>query len=383
MAIFDRFRPKNTTDREAMRLIQTQGDSIGTYNGRLYDNDIVRACIAPYVNAASKLSPVHVRRTSDNLLRFPEPYIRAVLTDPNPYTTMPVFLQGMALSLALNGNAFALIARDGAGYPVGLYQIPAVSVEAVFVPELRLKFTLKNGKELEANYTDIVHLKENVEADSIFGNSPRVALSPLMDVVHTTDKGIIKAIKNSGIVQWLLKFSSALRPEDVKLRTEEFVNNYLTVTSSTFGAAGIDSKVDAQRIEPKDYVPASKTTELIYKRIQDIFGVNSSIISGRFTEEEWNAYYESKIEPLIVMLSAELTRKLFSKRERAHGNEIVVESSNLLAATLKTKLQLVGMVDRGALTPNEWRAVFGLSPVEGGDVPLRRLDTTTVSEVKE
>lgn len=36
-----------------------------------------------------------------------------------------------------------------------------------------------------------------------------------------------------------------------------------------------------------------------------------------------------------------------------------------------TKLELVQMVDRGAMTPNEWRAVLNLGPVEGGDKPIR------------
>ena len=38
------------------------------------------------------------------------------------------------------------------------------------------------------------------------------------------------------------------------------------------------------------------------------------------------------------------------------------------------------MVDRGAMTPNEWRKVLNLSPIEGGNKPIRRLDTALVSE---
>ena len=48
----------------------------------------------------------------------------------------------------------------------------------------------------------------------------------------------------------------------------------------------------------------------------------------------------------------------------------------------KTKLEMVALVDRGALTPNEWRAMFNLPPVDGGDVPIRRLDTAPTDEEK-
>ena len=40
------------------------------------------------------------------------------------------------------------------------------------------------------------------------------------------------------------------------------------------------------------------------------------------------------------------------------------------------------MVDRGALTPNEWRETLNLSPVPDGDKPLRRLDTQTVNQIR-
>ena len=32
------------------------------------------------------------------------------------------------------------------------------------------------------------------------------------------------------------------------------------------------------------------------------------------------------------------------------------------------------------MTPNEWRAVFNLPPIDGGDLPIRRLDTAAVDE---
>ena len=49
------------------------------------------------------------------------------------------------------------------------------------------------------------------------------------------------------------------------------------------------------------------------------------------------------------------------------------------AASLQTKLSYVAMVDRGAMTPNEWRKTFNLAPLPGGDEPIRRLDTAPVS----
>lgn len=40
------------------------------------------------------------------------------------------------------------------------------------------------------------------------------------------------------------------------------------------------------------------------------------------------------------------------------------------------------MVDRGAMTPNEWRATLNMAPIEGGDEPIRRLDTQVVNLIE-
>ena len=83
-----------------------------------------------------------------------------------------------------------------------------------------------------------------------------------------------------------------------------------------------------------------------------------------------------------MQLGDEFSRKIFSRRERGFGNRIYFDAANLQCASLTTKLALQAMVDRGALTPNEWRDTFNLSPVPDGDKPLRRLDTETVGTIK-
>src|SRR5690606_21169624 len=75
--------------------------------------------------------------------------------------------------------------------------------------------------------------------------------------------------------------------------------------------------------------------------------------------------------------------KLFSDREIGHGNEIVFEANRLQYASVGTKLNLVQLVDRGIMTPNQLAEVFNLPPVEGGDKPIRRLDTRPIEETDQ
>ena len=388
MGLFDVFksRKNKAVTVSKYKLITDIGNGFYSWNGNIYKSDIVRAAIRPKAQAIGKLVGKHIRETvvngSTDIIVNPEPYIRFLLEEPNPYMTGQMLQEKLATQLELNNNAFAYIARDEFGYPMQIYPITAVACEAIqdSVGELYLRFVLINGKTITFKYTDIIHLRKDFNNNEIFGDSPTETLIPLMEIITTTDQGIVKAIKNSNAIKWLLKYNTTLRPEDIKRQTKEFVDNFLNIESETVGAAAVDVKTDAQQVVPQDYVPNAAQIDRAVQRIYSFFNTNSKIIQGNYSENEWISYYESSIEPVVVQLSGEYTRKLFSRRERGFGNKIVFESSNLTFASMQTKLNLVNFVDRGILNPNEVRAILNLAPIPGGEVYLRRLDTRPADE---
>lgn len=381
---------KNTeekpTEQSRIAMVTTYGEHFYSWNGKLYESDIVRACIRPKVKAIGKLVGKHIRDDPKYGIKVnPEAYIRFLLQEPNPYMTGQQFQEKMANQLCLNNNAFALIIRDMNGYPEQIYPIPCVGAEAVYNKqgELFIRFTYRNGKISTFAYTDIIHLRQDFNEKDIFGSSPAGALTQLMECVGTIDQGIVKAIKNSGVIRWLLRFTGSMREEDIKRNTENFVKNYLNIETETFGAAGVDAKADIKQIEPKDYVPNATISDRITERVYSFFNTNKKIVQSSWTEDEWTAYFEAEIEPIAIQWSDVYTIRLFSRRERGCGNRIVYEASNLQCASLSTKLAFQAMVDRGAMLPNEWRATMNLAPIEGGDKPIRRLDTQVVDMIQD
>ena len=378
MGIFGKF--KNVKVVERYKMITETGNGLYTWNGKLYESDIVRACIRPRVKAMGKLVAKHIRDSTTGFAVNPTPYIRFLLEEPNPYMTGQMLQEKVTAQLALNNNAFILIVRDNMGLPSELYPIPASSVEAIYDKNynLFLKFYFYNGKQCTAPYEDIIHLRDDYNENDIFGSSPAKALTELMNVIGNIDRGTVNAIKNSGVIRWLLKYHTPQRPEDLKANVKEFVDNYLSTQSETLGVAGTDAKADAIRIEPKDFVPNAAQTDRVTERIYAFFNTNSKIVQSNYTEDEWNSYFEARIEPDARQLSEEYTRKLFSRRERGSGNKIIFEAVSLQYASMSTKMNLLQMVDRGAMTPNEWRAVMNLGPIKNGDKAIRRLDTAVV-----
>jgi HK97 family phage portal protein len=373
------FNKENENRGLVLKLVTETGAGFYSFDGKLYKSDVIRACIRPKIRAIGKLDAKHIRQAEEGLKTFPEPYMRALLEEPNPYMTGQMLQEKIASQLALNHNAFTLIVRDDNGYPIQLYPIPAITAQAIYKgTEIYIKFLFRNGKTNTFNYKDIIHLRRDYNNNDMFGDSPIDALLPLMDVISYTDQGIVKAIKNSNIIQWLLKLAASTRPEDRKKAADEFVKSYLDVESSGTAAAAIDPTIDAQQIKPQNYVPNASIMDRTMTRIYNFFNTNEKIVQSKANEDEWIAYFESEIEPDSKQLSGEFTRKLFSRKQRAFGNRIIFGANSLQYASMNTKLGLVAMVDRGAMTPNEWRLILNMSPIDGGDKPIRRLDTAVV-----
>ena len=366
-----------------LQMVNLYSDHYLAWNGKLYESDIVMACIRPAVKAVGKLVAKHIRTGAEGLTVNPMTNIKMILRYPNPRMTMQQFSEKMAFQLITTGNAFALVEReiDPPHRPIGLYPIECRSAEHVCDNGIdMIKFVLKNGRVMLFDYADIVHLRKDFSSDEFFGANPAPALTQLMECVGTIDQGIVKAIKNSSIIRWLLKFNTGMRPEDVKKNVTEFVNNYLSVESDSFGAAGVDAKVDAKQIEPKDYVPNAATTDKLTDRIYSFFGVNKAIVQSSYDENQWNAFYEAQVEPIAIQFGEVMTLRLFTKKEINFGNQIVFEAASLQYASMSAKLNLVTFLDRGIMNANEIRTILNLPPIPGGDVYVRRLDTVPIRQ---
>ena len=377
------FKRKNRAYSK-VELISENGNSFFSWNGSTFNSDMVRACINPKVKAISKLIAKQIKESTDidgnKVIEFDkDKQLKFLLDEPNQLMGSQQFLEKMASQLCLNNNAFAGIIRNPMGTPIALYPLApaAVSEKIADNGELSLEFQLKDGKQCTFAYADVIHLRQNFTDNDIFGAALAPALIPLLDVISTSDQSVKKAVQNGGVIKWLLKFKSTLRPEDKKKKTDDFSESYLNSENGN-GVAAVDATADAEQINPHDYVPGSDIMEKTKIRLYSLFNTNDHIVMGQYTEDEWQAYFASEIQPIILQMNQEFSRKLFTRRDRAFGNHIQFSSDAWETASYKTRLTLKELVDRGALCVNDWRKVFGLEPVVGGDVMIRRLDTGAV-----
>jgi len=141
-----------------------------------------------------------------------------------------------------------------------------------------------------------------------------------------------------------------------------------------------------------EYVPLNVDPKLIDKDTMDFiqskilyyYGVSFPILSGDFTDEQYQAFYEKTLEPLVISLGQSFTKCLFTEGELNNGNEIAFYPQKLLFTNVKNKIAVADILgNRGALENNQLLDLFGYPPYEGGSerfVSLNFIDANLANE---
>jgi HK97 family phage portal protein len=265
---------------------------------------------------------------------------------------------------------------DKSGNYNGFYPIISTNVELLENNGVLLvRFHFMNGERITLEYTKIIHLRRFYYKHDIYGEPNDTALNPTLELINTSNQGIINAVKSSAFLRGILKFSqSMLKDEDIKAQRDKFVTEYLSLDNNG-GIGALDSKADFIPLKSEPVTVDEKQLQHIKQSVYNYFGVNEKIINSTYSEEEWNAFYESVLEPIALQMSLEFTSKIFTEREKGHGNEIIFEANRLQYASNTTKINLIKeTLPFGLLTINEAREILNLAPVDGGDKRLQSLN---------
>lgn len=375
--ITDIFRPLKALKTAKWKELGAYTAMFTPFGEDIWKSDVVRDCIRAISEHTSKAKAV-VNGTENHYN-----IARVLNLSPNMYMNGKDFLSKVRIKLELCNTAFIYIERDDAMEPIGFYPVPYQSFEAVeFGGNLFIKFKFEGeaAKELVLPWDDLVALRKDYNKSDIGGDKNNAIIETLKDI-QVAKQGNSNAVKATANLRGILKSTKAmLSPDDIKKQKEAFVEDYLNLENSG-GIASLDATQDFTPITMSPTVTNAATLKEYREDVYRYFGVSEAIVTSNFTEQEYEAFFISRIEPFLIALGQELTRKCFTERQLGFNNEIIYESNQLRSASLQTKLKFIDLVDRGIMNPNEVRAAFNLAPIEGGDEFIRRLDTAPTGQI--
>ena len=368
---------------EQLELVEGNKAIFTPYKGDFYNDPDVLACVDAIARNGAKMHPRHIRNFNGRLENVKGNLYKLLAKQPNEIQNAYKFYYDVLANLELYNNAFIYMQRDEDLKIIGLYPLEYNEVKLYeYQDNIYVKFKFGRSKERFVPYSDCIHLTRFVADNGLFGGST-LPIRKVLDIKHVLDEGIVNAIKTTQSIKGVLKSTKAmLKPEDVKKMRDQFVSDFVDSRKNRSGIGGLDATTEFIPVKIEPTTANESQMKSIDNKVLSYFGVNEHIIQSNYSEDEWNAFYESVLEPIGLQMSLEFSNKLFTPTEKNFGNEILFESNRLQYASNKTKIELIRYASN-ILTINEQREVFNLAPIEGGDVFMIDQNHTINEEVGE
>lgn len=375
MGWLDKLKRKSPKKQKWAQMLNGYTPIFSQFGTNIYASDVVQQAVKCIVDEMKKLNPTHIRYNRND----PVPVsgtIQTLLNDPNPVMTTSEFLEKITWLLLLNYNAFILPTyyiytnKDGTQVRVydGLYPLKPTFVEFIEDESNRLyvKMRFENNFETTIPYSDLIHIKYNYSVNEYMGGdvSGQPDHKPVLDTLQlnqTLLEGVAKAMKASYAVNGVVKYNTMLDDGKTEAAMQELETK---LRNSESGFLPLDLKSEFTPLERSTQLVDEATLKFIDEKILRNWGVPLSILTGDYTKEQYAAFYQKTLEPLIISISQAFTKKLFTRRERAFGNEIRLYPKDLIFMTIDQTLEMVNMLSNtGSIYENEKRVAFGLQPL--------------------
>jgi len=335
------------------------------YDGKVYDDPDARICIDTIARNGAKLNPKHVQN-KDKKYRNADDRLQKIISErPNDYMNGYYFYYYILSELYTYNEAFVYIQKDKNFKPVALYPLHYGNYEPYeYQNKIYLKFNFGSGQSRFIEMNDLIHLKRFTSLDSFRGGDNK-AITKVLSMKHILDEGIINAIKVTQSIKGVIKESnSMLKPDDAKKIRQEFIDSITSEDSDGFGVLDATKEFKPITLDPK--TATAEQMKMINDKVLAYFGLSESIIQSKYSESEWNAFYESVIEPCAIQMSHEFTNKLFTETERNHGNKVIFTSNRLQYASNETKINVLRYANN-LMMVDELREIFNMEPLPNGE----------------
>lgn len=376
MGIFDRLFNKN---KKSKKYIMTQDGFtpvFSQFGTDIYASDVVQQALTCIVEEMKKLKPSHIRMIGQD----PAPInsdMQRVLNDPNPLMTTAEFIEKCTWLLLLNYNLFIvpiyeeikdrrtgqIIRRYTALYPLKPTTVDFVEDAS---GKMFVTFRFPNGYESTLPYENVIHVRYHYAVNDFMGGDSmgqpdHKALLETLNLNKQLLTGIAKSMNASYAVNGVVKYNTMLDDGQTERAVAELEKK---LRNNESGILPIDIKADFIPIVRNTQLIDETTLKFIDEKILRNWRISLAILTGDYTKEQYEAFYQACLEPLIIAFSQAFTKKMFTDRERSYGNKIEFYPKDLIFMTVSQTLEMINVLSpTGALMENEKRVALGLRPL--------------------
>lgn len=366
-SFFKRFRSRDKPQsRVCMCDVQGWKDMTCSGYTDLAHNPEICAAVDRIASLIGSMTIYLMQNTDGGDVRVKNGLSRVVDIEPNEYMGRSNFIQWIVKTMLLDGRGNAVVLpKTRKGLLKRLDPIPSAFVSFVEYGERSYKISI-SGKEYDPK--DVLHFAIN--PDSYYpwkGTGYNIALADVANNLKqaaSTEKGFMQSEwKPSLIVKVDAMIDEFSSPEGRAKLLDEFASSNKAgepwlIPAEQFSVEQV-RPLTLSDLALADFVKLDKTT------VATILGVPPFVLGvGEFKRDEWNNFISSRIMPVAQILEQEFSRKLLYSPDFFFRFNVRSLYNYSLEETIKAGAE---MVDRMAMTRNEWRSWIGLPPSDGMD----------------
>ncbi|WP_083672090.1 phage portal protein [Sphingomonas montana] len=298
------------------------------------------------------------------------------------------FWEFMAACIELHGNAYAEIGKRDDGFIVSLTPVRPDLMNVSRLPSGDLGYRWNdNGRDRRVAQESILHIRG-------FGGGPLGGLSPLatcrrsftsaMAVDRASGSMFANGVRSSGVMSIDKPLTGTQRPELEALLQEKFVgaqnvgrpmllDNGLKWQQLSINPA------DAEMLESRKFgvTDICRVFEVDPHLVGHTEG-NSSL--GSSITDQTLSLLKFKLRKRLKRIEGALEKQLLTPVDRRNGVSIEFNLEGFLRADSAARATFyTAMTGMGAMSINEVRALEGLPPVAGGEVPRMQVQNQPIT----
>lgn len=379
------------------RFINANKVVFSSYGNDIHVNDMVKTAIHRVAEEVSKCNLKSViNKSSPQRVEVADDDINAMFTSRvNPLCGLKDFLYKIAYLTITNENCFVYWQYDEVpieGTPYvrrvtrGFYPIECANIKMYMLGgEMRVELSSVNGEiVLDMPYSDVIHVRHSYGANAYLGggrNGRRDNRDLLgnLQTVHVIKEAIPKALEASLSLKGILSMKTVADVDKKTITREEFENHLF---DSKYGIVATDYESDFTPINISATDIPSNILSFLRDEILSPFGVSLPIYLGKYTDDEYTAFYQTAVEGLLIEIAQAMQIVLFTPRQLSYGHAIKYYDKLVQSLSFDRRQKIAEMTkDDALLSREERRELLGYEPDgEPTRVSLNYIDTSIANQ---
>ena len=387
----------NTKKSYSSQIINANNVVFSSFGNDIHVSDIVKTAIHRVCEEVSKCKLRSViEHQTPRYTELCDDDLNALFSyRVNPLCGLKDFLYKVAYLTKVNLNCFIYWQYDEV--PIagtdkvrrvtkGLYPLENANVKLYYHgDEMRIELTsLKGDIVLDMPYSDVIHIRYGYGPNAFmggnrYGTADRKELLGNLQTIHVIKEAIPKALQASLSLKGVLSLKTVADIDQKDVSREEFEKHLF---GSEYGIVATDYEADFTpvNINATDIPP--NILSFLRDDILAPIGVSLPIYLGKWTDDEYTAFYQTEIEGLLLTITEAMNIVLFTPRQVAYGHTIKGYDRLVQSLSFERRQNICEMTkDDALLSRSERRELLGYEPDgEPTRVSLNYIDVSIANQ---